>query len=777
MGINFSLDSDGGVVVQQNAGGGFSNTTFNGGVSGGSQSSGPMAQGGTDINAFANAERRQGVLGSGIDIDSFNKLTQGMIQPYIDRAKKEQYAEGMAQAAQGKSLIDIENDQPWYTKIYGPDATVQGAQMFNINAAMNDAQTQFMQAMPQLRERSPDQVRQYLVDKMGQAPTTGDQFTDAMVQQKLAEQLPKMLDQHMQQYVQYTQEQNYNGFANMGTSAAKAMQSTLAASPNATDDDINAAHADYRAQLAKPDNMTTNAYQRALRDITISNATNGNWQGVRAIQEMPEYQQMDPQMQAELTDKIPLLEAQAAQKNPANMSLQDSRDGLVFHLTKGISPYGSTPADHAAAIQAMQSMNDQWKLKNGDATPLFTQTQMRQTLLQMDENNQRRALGAQKALLGQQNISQAQAAWTNSFTSGDGGASMKAYEGTYPSWVKDQQLDSIYNNAVQQPTDSPAQQAFWPQASQNAKSGLLVPALQKTIQRQTAGLLDGDGPATNSQVSALTIAQNLRNGPGGVQAVKAYFGDQAEGALAILDTVQDFRDPEQMATARQQIALGKNAQPSDLEKKAAIAYVKGQDPSAWQFWKSGQLDGYHLNDAAIGNLSNEIGPIMAQKMKAFPSMSQDDAAQSAMRQYLGNADLMPGTYVPEDRAKWGPGNGFQDFVAKNGGAANGQTSTLYQHALNDIVKQQLTAQIAKNGGDMSNFDADKWSGQYGMYMGNGRMMLMMTKGDGSNAKIYVDARDVGAQMDKHRLDAAYQQRKVGDLGSYQSGTGAMDFTP
>ncbi|MDR5779162.1 hypothetical protein QCE63_06930 [Caballeronia sp. LZ065] len=193
MGINFSLGNDGGVVVQQGSGTSGSSTTFGGGSAGGSQSSGQVAQGGTDIAAFAAGQRRQGVLGSGIDIDSFNKLTQGMIQPYIDRAKKEQYADGMAQAAQGKSLIDIENDQPWYTKLYGPDATVQGAQMFNVNAAMNDAQTQFMQAMPQLREKSPDQVRGYIVQKMSQVPQTGDQWTDAMVQQKLAEQMPQML--------------------------------------------------------------------------------------------------------------------------------------------------------------------------------------------------------------------------------------------------------------------------------------------------------------------------------------------------------------------------------------------------------------------------------------------------------------------------------------------------------------------------------------------------------------------------------------------------------
>jgi hypothetical protein len=258
-GMSFSLNSGGGVVVQQDASSGGSATSFNGGVSGGAQSSGGLAQGGTDIAALAQAEARQGVLGTGISIDEFNKLTQGAIQPYIDRAKKEQYAQGMSQAAQGKSLIDIQNDQPWYTKIYGPDATVQGAQMYNVNAAMNDAQTSFMQAMPQLREKSPDQVRGYLVGKMQEVQPTGDPYTDAMVQQKLAEQLPQMLSQHMQQYTQYTQEQNYLGFTNMGTSAARSMQATMLQNPNLTDEDTAKAHADYAAKLVQPPGMTRTA--------------------------------------------------------------------------------------------------------------------------------------------------------------------------------------------------------------------------------------------------------------------------------------------------------------------------------------------------------------------------------------------------------------------------------------------------------------------------------------------------------------------------------------
>ncbi|MDR5751083.1 MULTISPECIES: hypothetical protein [unclassified Caballeronia] len=121
MGINFNLSTDGGAVQQQStqsAAG--SSTTFQGGAGATGQSSGGVASGGTDYAAMAAAEARQGVLGLGINVEAFNKLTQGMIQPYIDRQKKEQYANGMAMASQGMSLDEIAKDQPWYSKLYGP---------------------------------------------------------------------------------------------------------------------------------------------------------------------------------------------------------------------------------------------------------------------------------------------------------------------------------------------------------------------------------------------------------------------------------------------------------------------------------------------------------------------------------------------------------------------------------------------------------------------------------------------------------------------------------
>ncbi|WP_051361604.1 hypothetical protein [Burkholderia sp. WSM2230] len=707
MGISFSLDSDGGVVIQQGQASGGSSTTFNGGVSGGSQSSGNIAQGGTDINAFANAERAQGVFGSGISLDSFNKLTQGMIQPYIDRAKKEQYAEGMAQAAQGKSLIEIENDQPWYTKIYGPDATVQGAQMFNVNAAMNDAQTSFMQAMPQLREKSPDQVRAYLVNKMSQVQSTGDQFTDAMVQQKLAEQLPQMLDHHMQQYVQYTQEQNYLGFTNMGTSAARALQATLAASPDNSDEDISKAHAAYTANLVKPDNMTTESYQRALKDITVSNAMNGNWQAVRAIKQMPEFNQLDPQIRAELDDKIPLLEAQAAAKNPAYAQSLDTAATLEFAMTKGGGAFPTTPAGHAAAMQKMEDINAQYRTQWGDATVPFPPSKQRAVLEQMDANNQRQYLAALKAQLKQLNYNQA-AVMVQTKWAADRPEDLKGIP--IPEGAQVTALNALYQDAVKSGPDSPQAQTFWVHASANARDkDMRPPMLQGYIDSTLGSFFDGAGPATPQQMNVVDMAQKLRSGPGGVDAVKSYFGDHAEAMLAILDSGAVLSDPQQFDMIRTQWQRGRLAMPSAQDKNDALDDVTRQDTAWWNPFRKGNLSGWDISDGAKQNLAQQVAPLMAQKMRAF-GLSQDDAARAAYTQVLGNADLVPGAIVPEDRGKWGKGQGWMDYVGKVPGAVASQNSALYQETMRSYINDLATDAVkAQPNVDMKNFNASDYS--------------------------------------------------------------------
>lgn len=771
MGINFSLSNDGGVVVQQGSGVTGSSTTFSGGGSYAQQSSGQVAQGGTDIAAFANAQRRQGVLGSGIDIDSLNKLTQGMIQPYIDRGKKEQYADGMAQAAQGKSLIEIENDQPWYTKLYGPDATVQGAQMFNVNAAMNDAQTQFMQAMPQLREKSPDQVRAYVVQKMSQVPQTGDQWTDAMVQQKLAEQMPQMLSQHMQQYVQFTQEQNYNGFTNMATTAAKAMQTTAGASSNLTDDDIAQMHENYRQQIQRPENMDLSSYQRALRDVTVSNAMTGNWQAVRAIKQQPEYQSLDAGMKAELEDKLPRLEAQWAMKNPDNVRGLEDVHTLEFRITQGVSPYATSAEGHAAAIAQMEKVNADWKLKNGDATVPFTPEKITENLQKMDVNNLRQQRALERAQNKQLNYEQAQTLVGNAWAS-DRPETLKGF--LIPEGAQVQVLNGAWQDALKAKLANgegdPTWTTFWQHASANAREKDMHPPMLAGYINSTMGtMFDGTGPATAQQRDVISLAQKLREGPGGAGAVKSYFGHNAESVLAVLDSGADLTDPQQFDMIRAQRNRGRLAQANAADKKDALTYVQGQSGPWWNPFRQGNLSAWDISDGNKNLLAGKIADRMAEKKAAF-GLSDDDAARMAYQEVVGSATAVPGALIPEDKGRFGPGQTFKDFVSKVPGATASQDSKLYQDSMREEINDLARAAVKGEGADMSNFDPEDYHVQWGTYLGGGHLNLnLYRKGDHAPLNITVDASSFGKRMAKKSLDSSYGNKPGDQLGDPVAG--------
>ncbi len=58
--------------------------------------------------------------------------------------------------AQGQSLQQIESDQPWFTKIFGPSTTVRGAQAMSATTALTQAETQTLEDMQDLKQQSPD---------------------------------------------------------------------------------------------------------------------------------------------------------------------------------------------------------------------------------------------------------------------------------------------------------------------------------------------------------------------------------------------------------------------------------------------------------------------------------------------------------------------------------------------------------------------------------------------------------------------------------------------
>ncbi|ALX42973.1 hypothetical protein AQ610_11485 [Burkholderia humptydooensis] len=731
--VNFGLSGDGGVVTQQNTFGGGGSTSFSGGPSGAGQSSGSVVSGGNAIQ-FADTVARRGMQ----NIDTLNKLAGGMLQPYIERQKKLQYAEGMAQAAQGKSLIEIENDQPWYTKLFGPDATTQGAQAFNMAAAMQDAQSQFMQAMPQLREKSPDQVRQYIVSKMGEVQPSGDPYFDAMVQQGLAEQLPKMLSVHMGQYMQFTQEQAYNGFTNLGASGGQALQETLKANNNLTPDAVAQAHADYTNLLAKPDNMTTEAYQRGLRDTVLSNAQNGNWQAVRAIKDMPAWQEMPTQMKDNLEVQIPRLEQEWALKNPAARNLFTSRADLQWSLMSGATGFDSSPEGHAKLDAVMDTMEDSNRQLNGDATAVYNNAQRAQMHKLLDQGNAKKLAQVQKLQLQQLNYDQAVGLAADAMNNN----SFAKYENLpFPSGSREQAADTLFSKATspQYAQQADAQKNMWDKLSAAAHySSYQSPALKQAMAQQLPALVSGNGPATGDMQTALLYASNLLQGPGGAEAVHSYVGSDAPKVIQLLNSGANIMDPEQLKQQRELIARAQGVTASPQDVKLAQDTVSKADPGWFKKlmpWGGNEaLTPYNLTDGNKQQLAVHVAPIIAQYKAAY-HMTDDQASQMALGQVMKNSDFVPGAFILHNAAL-GQTSFAGSVNAKYPGMGE-QTTAVYQNAVQYAIDQE----IEKAGGV-----AKDWKVTSGENLGNGYMTLFMTGLNGALKHINITADTVGRRI-------------------------------
>ncbi|NUX98784.1 hypothetical protein [Paraburkholderia youngii] len=732
--VSFSLSGDGGVVTQQSTFDSGGSTSFSGGPSGAGQSSGSVAGGGNALD-FAQHTASMGLK----NVDALNKLAGGMIQGYIDKAKKEQYAQGMAMAAQGKALIDIENDQPWYSKLYGPDATVQGAQAFNMAAAMQDAQSQFMQAMPQLREKSPDQVRAYIVQKMGEVKPTGDGAFDAMVQQGLAEQLPKMLQTHMSQYMQFTQEQNYNGFTNLGTSGAQALQDTLKAGNNLNDEQVAQANAGYTNLLARPDNMTSEAYSRGLRDVMLGSAQKGNWAAVRAIKQMPEYQSMPTEMKDNLEVQIPKLEQQWALQNPAARNLFTSRADLHWSLSAGASGIDSSPDGHAQLDHILDTMEASNRKLNGDATPVYNNAQRAQMHELLDKGNAARLAQMQKAQMKQLNYDQSLALATGAYNDN----SFSKYEGLdgFDKGAASQAADTLFTKTVgfgaAQQAD--AEKNGWDKLSTSANySTFQSPQLKQILNQQLPALVSGNGPGTADMQTALGYASKLLQGPGGESAVEAYVGKDAHKVIALLNSGINIMDPDQLKQERELLARSQGVSASPQDVKAAQAIVQQADPGWFKRmmpWVSaGDLQPYELTDGNKAQLANAVAPLMAQYKAAY-HLSDDQASKLALGQAMRNSDFVPGAFILHNAALGQ--TSFAGAVNAKYPGMGDQTTAIYQQAVQYAIDEQL-----KSGG----VEPKDWKVTSGENLGNGYMTLFMTNSNGQLKHINISADTVGKRI-------------------------------
>lgn len=228
------------------------------------------------------------------------QLGQEVLQKDIERRREQAFLEGMVQAASGQALTEIVGNQPWYSRIFGPSAAVEGARAYSSQAAVARWVAEQQNNMGELRAMSPDAIPSRLMENMD-AFMTGDAQTDSMIRAEFAKQLPSLIREHTKQHYLYNQEIAAGARREAFESTANLVQNLYANSlGDMTDADYANAEQQLLSIVTPPPGVTLEAHYREVGQTLVAQARAGHFHPIRVLDELGVIQQLPRETQNQI---------------------------------------------------------------------------------------------------------------------------------------------------------------------------------------------------------------------------------------------------------------------------------------------------------------------------------------------------------------------------------------------------------------------------------------------------------------------------------------------
>lgn len=670
-------------------------------------------------------------------LEAVNKLAEGALRPYVERMEKQQYYEGMSKVAQGQALQQIEKDDPWYMNIFGPSATVRGAQAMTATTALQQAETEFMGNMESLRQQSPDAVRKFLVNQAATMGNTGDPLVDATVQAKLAESWGPMLKTHMREHLAWQQTDMMDKQTNQNLSIGAGLTAQRKAASTGWDQtEQETAYANAVAASSPAPGQTRDSWNRGMTQSLVANLRNGNFDYYNAIKASPLWGQLDVKVREQIEDSMPQYVAKDAQQNPATTTITNNIAGFEFNLAHGAT--GITT--ERELDRHIDGYNDQFNSRTGASEPFI--------------NNTKRAALHKQWLAGQDAMHKATAqavAADSKYLDSANVAAMAFTTGNY-STIKGLELDpkavaDVMNETFDREVgsvDAGRTMNYFRRAAQaSAEPKLRSPKMQQMLDTGISGFLTGGSAApSKAQIQALGWAAELyKSGENGPEALTNYLGaEKAAKVAGFLSSGVDLNDPKGVVEFRTALQKGRaDLSPTSDERKAVRSVISAENPG----WLKqivpfgvlldkiglhgvggpGTLSKYKLTDETVSNLEKSVAPDAVRYATAY-NVPLETATKIKLADTLKNADLLPGTIIPaQSNVQGEPSlNAAVNRIIPGGGV---QSTQVYQDAVRNVINAQLTAGVKAQGGDMANFDPKDYVIRSGQQVGNGMLTVFM----------------------------------------------------
>lgn len=297
--------------------------------------------------------------------DVLMDMGRSLLEPKIQQIQTQQYLQGAQRAAQGEALRDIVDEQPWYSRIFGPSSSVQGARAIAQMKGVDDYLTGIQNDMPELRKLSSAEFGKLISTRMSDF-MTGDAAADAAIQTKMVESMGAITKAHTKANFKYTQDNMQKSMTGYMISGAQKLQAQAQQMLDGTLSvkDFGDVKAGFIGNLMPMQGQTPESYWAGIEEATVDALATGNHHAANAVFDSGVFSAAPAEVRKKLIDARYTYEKRTQETAGFN------EYGEIIGRMTGLARSGQLSTQQID--DQVQKINNDYSIRFGVDRPLFT---------------------------------------------------------------------------------------------------------------------------------------------------------------------------------------------------------------------------------------------------------------------------------------------------------------------------------------------------------------------------------------------------------------------
>jgi len=298
-------------------------------------------------------------------------FAETLLKPVAAEVAERKFLEGVQRASTGEALTEIVNTQPWYSKIFGPSSAVEGARQYSLDAQAAKFDAAVQQAMPTLRNTSPDELPA-IIQKMSKEFETGDAKTDAQLGLRLTKVLPNLIQAHTREFYKAQQEQAYNQRFDAAQQNATSLQ-IVSQDPMASEDDKQLRQANFLQGFILPNGVDPESHKQFIQTSLASLAEAGQFHALSVAMQAGVAKALPPDKRLQLERQVTTFKRQAARD-----AIDSYTEQIVTIQAKAAN---NEFASGKEVLDAFNAINEDYAKRTGNDEPVVHRALQGSTVL------------------------------------------------------------------------------------------------------------------------------------------------------------------------------------------------------------------------------------------------------------------------------------------------------------------------------------------------------------------------------------------------------------